>query len=65
VLKCVDERGGERGGEWSGGEKGGQRLNLAIGPCHPQIISFLNRGFNFWKSITCHLPSITTSIADN
>jgi hypothetical protein len=35
---CVDERGGERGGEWSGGEKGGQRLDLAIGPCHPQIM---------------------------
>jgi hypothetical protein len=34
----VDERGGERGGEWSGGEKGGQRLDLAIGPCHPQIM---------------------------
>ena len=26
------------GGEWSGGEKGGQRLGLAIGPCHPQIM---------------------------
>ena len=38
VLMCVDERGGERGGEWSGGEKGGQRLDLAIGPCHPQIM---------------------------
>ncbi|CRL31462.1 unnamed protein product [Penicillium camemberti] len=29
---------GDRGGEWSGGEGGGQRLGLAIGPCHPQII---------------------------
>ncbi|CDM32829.1 unnamed protein product [Penicillium roqueforti FM164] len=27
-----------RGGEWSGGEGGGHRLDLAIGPCHPQII---------------------------
>ena len=35
---CVDERGGERRGKWSGGEKGGQRLDLAIGPCHPQIM---------------------------
>lgn len=42
MLKCVDERGGERGGErgveWSGGERVGQRLDLAIGPCHPQIM---------------------------
>ena len=37
-MVSVDERGGERGGEWSGGEGGGQRLDLAIGPCHPQIM---------------------------
>jgi hypothetical protein len=37
-MVSVDERGGERGGEWSGGEQGGQRLDLAIGPCHPQIM---------------------------
>ena len=37
-MVSVDERGCERGGEWSGGEQGGQRLDLAIGPCHPQIM---------------------------
>ena len=37
-MVSVDVCGDERGGEWSGGEGGGHRLDLAIGPCHPQIM---------------------------